>query len=551
MKKNILFIVILFGILFSISCSKDELENKNIYQQPPQKVFTETRSTQNIQLWSDETPVRPMMADNALLDELGAGYDITKTYPLVSPQNITHMVIDVDKLYAEDRSRITVKKQYTSQSDYSSFITSAEYTESKNHTFNFGMNVNAKFLKVLNFSVDASLNKIFKHSNTDINRTIYSEIELGITTKDLTLNTGNSTDLAEKYASKSFKFDAYNITPEKLIATYGGHVLTDYTLGGRAFAITKAETRNHESSENKSKKMSAAVKVTFKTILNKSKVGFNTNVFDSTAINIKENFSSFDMAISTYGGNPGYGITDFFNIEDPQAFNVDLKNWGLSVVDDRFAQIHSINKNGLTPIYEFIREDNLRKRVKNYLEYGTNKTFNEPRIDRFVMNDMVFTVLYTRLGNAVLFDTQDFIRQEDDGSHIISARPWWLRNSYPFTCRPFYSREDNSDGISINYYLEGDYPQEYCGTVSSNIFDNPEIGAKTDYDFRNIDTNSFHLCKIENDNTGMEYLTFKKGNRLYALGIYKDFIKTLYAIDIRNLSIKTLKDLTGYTVIAL
>lgn len=343
MRKNLLFLVFLTGL---ISCSQDDY-------------IIENNSNETI----NEKKLKS--AGDGRYDLLGYGYDITGEY--LHPKSSRNQVINIDKLISmeKDKKPIDSIGTFTEYTDFYYGSNALDYIEEINRKIvskNGGNNnspLSALGGKLVGFTATLNIESESNLKKTFISRDSYAKSETVITVKGLNIN--RIPKELYQYLSEDFKLHLRTYTPQQLITSYGTHVLTDITLGGRLYSNFKSTYIEDNSYAYKRMHVKAGLNISL------SKIGLNTDN-ESTNINIetlnKKNITQY-LHIRTAGGSQGIDESYDFTTETPPKLNT--TNWKNSVYANKGkgAALVEVNWEKAYPIYEFIEDPVKRDAVKN------------------------------------------------------------------------------------------------------------------------------------------------------------------------------------------
>lgn len=205
----------------------------------------------------------------------------------------------------------------------------------------------------------------------------------------------------------------HNASPWELEKYYGQFLLKNYVVGGKAFANIGFESRSSKSTSVLKEESSFMASVSFSGLF--GKIGGNVDYQSKEA---KENFrkkiaeyTNSSMRISATGGDvssfplpPMYTHGDITENNLPK---IDFMPWLQTVKAN--PTLISINKYGLIPLYDLVREKNISRNIKNYFLTGENIDPEEQKIGYtfYRMNESsreVLLVLSTRYGDNFIID---------------------------------------------------------------------------------------------------------------------------------------------------
>ncbi len=564
-------LVMIIGFIFILCACTDK--NDDVF----------VKNQKNINVKHEKVPLIPLEEKPAqrtkaytpsVCDNLGMGYNPSK-YPFAASKNTLFRVINVDKIINDDKisSTIRIKNINESFAKFRSFSTFKEYKNELVKKFKKTYEANANFFGI----VKSSFKKEFSFMSKDIDKesvkNIFGEAEIGIKTKSFSINLLNENQIYN-YLDYNFKHDYFSVHPKRLFETYGRYVLTDYDAGGRAFGVYRGTTKEKHSKKYKEKKFSTTVKASFGGILKKIISGGGSHYKeekDSVVKEARKKFSRFEMAIKTFGGNPGLGIPTFIGPAVPENLNIDLKEWGASVTNPNFYEISDINDKGLTPIEFFVKEDNIKKMLLKYIE--TNDTITEStdlsKLPKFKLRKPVFYIdaggygsdlyIMTRFGDLLRISDGKFRRvKEANGAPIQNYVEPLTTDGFPIECKAVENGEYGGfSGLQFNvgmdvYYCPVHAPVNEFGDYLFNGIENPY--AKLKYDLSGFNKDDLCIYKLKDDPSGIRYLRVKTKTHTYALAILNNDIATnLYGLLLKNIPVHEVHNdyLANMTIIAL
>ena len=208
--------------------------------------------------------------------------------------------------------------------------------------------------------------------------------------------------IMKSYLANSFKHDLYNITPRELFDTYGGFVLCDFIVGGKATALYSGLYKGNDQSETREKNMETDIKASY----GKVSGNFGIGKAYSNGHQSSNKFTDLRTSVKTLGGIGA--IATFTNPEKVNSINTNLTSWLNSLNNKNTHSVVDISDQGLIPLTDLILEKNLKEQLKKfYSTVNSMPTINEfqepciyidPKIS-FISFRGVY--LYTRFGNLI------------------------------------------------------------------------------------------------------------------------------------------------------
>lgn len=431
--KNVFFII--FVIINLISCS-DTSDNISDLDSLPEKevVILKERDPNYPWIPSDyksffssqqyQSINVPGMTNRQFL-----GYSLKDDiYPLEDTRNLGYRVIDTDKLYADIPSYFTVWKNNTGFAKYFSYANFDRYVVNSSITNNIssGFNLNLGLFSIGN---KKSLTTVFTKSLTEDSNATFGELDIILRDSCFRMQYSSNiqSKIKEKYLSKVFEDELYNTHPSEFFSNYGGFVLTNFVVGGKATAQYVGIYNKTESNESKETNMKYEMNASY---------GFKYDDKDSSlsgdlsfgrnkdgSISVTNEFSSLMMSIKTIGGNSSFA--SFSIPQEVMNANINLSEWISSLNDKTTHNIVEFGNDGLIPITDFIVEENLKSQINEYYKTGVTQIekLQEPyisiKIDFWNGKFFVFgTYLHTRFGNTIGLKHKAVAIFEDYNSYI-------------------------------------------------------------------------------------------------------------------------------------
>ncbi len=558
MKKFKLTMIV--GCIFILGACTDK--NDNLFETNKKSTCLKYSKVPYIPLVKRALPQVKTQEDSKW-DNLGMGYKAFK-YPFISTQNTTFKVIDINRIDNDEKHKDLLSKRNTSESfsSFRSFSSFKEYETEIYTKFKKSIKIKGGFLGIVKSRFKKGFSFMSKDIDKESEEKIFGEVEIGLKTKSFSINLLDEKQIYS-FLTFRFKHDYYNSSPKDLLENYGIGVLTSYTAGGKAFATYRGETSSSMSKKERESNFDLAVRGSFGGILGgiiSGGANIITEAEKKMAEAAKSKFTQFEMSIRTYGGNPGLGIPNFIGPDVPDTLNIDLKEWGKSVSNPEFYEINNIDEEGLTPIQFFIKEDNIRKNLLNFLADTTSvdsSQFNvDPRQPVFYIDQGGYgsdVYIMTRFGDLIRISDGKLRRiKAGNGGPIEFYVDPITTDGFPIRCKAVEEEDEIENTSSLNksmdvYYCISDKPNaEFDDYLFSGI-KKPYSGLK--YDLSGFNKDELCIYKLKNDFSEIRYLKVKTQTTTYAIAIFDDYIENIYGlllndIPIYEVSTDYLKDLT-------
>lgn len=420
-----------------------------------------------------------------------------------------------------DNLRIGYSQNYSfAYTNFYKYVEKSEVTKKVKGGFSLNFGV---------FSIGAkkSMERTFSKTTINESNRVFGELYYQYMDSRYWLkNTSDDIKIMKSYVSQSFTDDLYNITPGELFETYGGFVLCDFIVGGKVIALYSGVYQGNESSETRGKKMQTDIDASYGKIASGD---FGIGRAYSNGNELSNKFTDLRTSVKTLGGIGA--IATFTNPEKMSSINVNLTAWLNSLSDKNNHSVIDISDNGLLPITEFVREDNLRYPLKRMLNHGTIiSEFKEPFLMYAYEDDIInkeIICLVTRFGDAIILYDKEYINKVNTKAII----------------------DKYSSIYKIKVVDMSDYYYDMVGTVD-DLF----IAVSFMYEgFVPSYTVGERMKKFVHDNT--TYLISQKTGVKFAYSIHDDYILDTYGIRewVNNMSTiqLTLRQLDDYIIVAL
>ncbi|PCH68368.1 MAG: hypothetical protein COC06_09720 [Bacteroidales bacterium] len=446
--------------------------------------------------------------------------------PLTDYKNMGWPVLNLEKYLKDypnsyDNLRIGYSQNYSfAYTNFYKYVEKSEVTKKVKGGFSLNFGV---------FSIGAkkSMERTFSKTTINESNRVFGELYYQYMDSRYWLkNTSDDIKIMKSYVSQSFTDDLYNITPGELFETYGGFVLCDFIVGGKVIALYSGVYQGNESSETRGKKMQTDIDASYGKIASGD---FGIGRAYSNGNELSNKFTDLRTSVKTLGGIGA--IATFTNPEKMSSINVNLTAWLNSLSDKNNHSVIDISDNGLLPITEFVREDNLRYPLKRMLNHGTIiSEFKEPFLMYAYEDDIInkeIICLVTRFGDAIILYDKEYINKVNTKAII----------------------DKYSSIYKIKVVDMSDYYYDMVGTVD-DLF----IAVSFMYEgFVPSYTVGERMKKFVHDNT--TYLISQKTGVKFAYSIHDDYILDTYGIRewVNNMSTiqLTLRQLDDYIIVAL
>lgn len=235
-----------------------------------------------------------------------------------------------------------------------------------------GMNFNFKI-----FSIGATnrFKQVFKRTSMYSSKEVFAIAEIEHLEKRHTLQESSLTQkyIGTRFLDPFFLSNLYNVPMRELFRNYSEYFIADYYTGGKASILFRAQEK--EKTEDGQYFLENFCSASFgftsgdNTISGDKSIQFNTSGTEK----LSQHFSAIEMSHCYYGGrNASVGFNTAKNAMEQR---IDFSPWLSSFSDPTTHVFTSFNR--LSPIHQYIREENLRKRIEKRA-FGTK--FYEPKI---------------------------------------------------------------------------------------------------------------------------------------------------------------------------
>ena len=548
MKKKIISILLPF-IIISCSDNSEYIQQEN-KQQSKEIVLKQRTNTSSFLLTNKPLSSKTILQETSISGEpLDFQYMLGRSYNLEDMLNnfnrgIKYPVVDVERYYRDHSGAFLIYNINQSNVTSSSFKTFNEYElnilNEKTKTIEGNVNLGL-FGGKISLGGSKKYTTTFNNISYSNSNYIYGILNIDVLDKKYSLlSSPNNLDLIKgEYLSATFLNELYNNSASDFIKYFGHTVLFDFYTGGKAVARYIGLSNKYTNTQTLKKDMT--------TVINGSLTFNEDNGGDSSITIGKKNenttiqtnsLHNVYTSIQTIGGAYGYSATTQPN--DINNVQLNLTNWFSSLENKNRTVIVDIVKDGLIPITEFIKEDNIKFHVKaNLSPDGTRmgKVLSEPKIkiSYYIVppsNEVIYNIsLVTRFVDYLYLTQDEYMIAENisEFNQIISNfLNGDLLNNSPFKNLKIVKEDDFLDfaSLMLETYLK------------------PAIG---------FDGNNFQ--KFTDTNNNITYLLVNyEGNKI-AYSIRDEYILNTYDIKdwVNSLTEKPLdyRDFKNYTIIAL
>ena len=541
--KN-LFLVTLC-VLALISCEKESQEQFSKEQQnaisttgkilkerdPNSPLILSKKRTKNLnsKLKSENEPFKEC---------LGISFN-PLVLPLTNYKNMAWSVIDIEKYLKDYPGGYYNVKIVSSESNYFAYTSFNRYVEKSkvSKKIKGGFKID---LGVFSIGAKSSMERVFSKTTINEDNRIYGELHYKYMDSRYWLKT-SSNDIRnmKSYISKRFVEDLYNNTRNQLFEYYGKFVLCDFIVGGSATVLYSGNYYGNSSSETRGKEFGVDISASFgKTVSGEFGIGRGY----SNGKESSNKFTNVRASAYTIGGIGGQAT--FSDPLDISSININLTSWLASLNNKNNHGIIEISDNGLVPITEFIREEN----IKHYIELGNSNKHSlcEPVVTYIHIKKLDWEVLFlsTRHGDGIKLYSGQKISDTYTQALIKknSSRYKVKYVDYSAPVNEILKELDplNADDLGIEHpYFKTLYDEAVNFTYSTGLLIDEKISS---------DMKKF----IYNNTT---YLISQKQGVKYAYSIHFDYILDTYGIRewVNNMPTTQLTQwqLDKYTTIAL
>lgn len=452
--------------------------------------------------------------------KVGCGYDFfqndNSVTELESQENIKGRIIQINEA---TKSRININPLHSldlnvkTYQDFNTDFSRHFYSIADSIAFGASASFGFKWLASASAKYSKHMRETTKQTETNTSKTVFAQVSALIKSKSISYTLGSIKSFSpENNLVTPFFIDYHLLSSEEIINQYGAMILVNYNLGGKAVAsagYTSQEVKPTTELKNDASKM-----ISFSCSGLFGKVGANFDANSKIAIeeykSIIRDYNDGHINIAYRGGDIYKNFPkniNFLEIKTGVFSPIDLNEWAQSVQNHQV--MVSINKSGLIPIFNVIREKNISKRIKDYLLTGQNNIIDESAIKYAIFNngEMLFFVMYNKYGDTIILDK----------THIPSiGYEWWLYTGPKLSPIPFspelqpkliYGAPPTKNMIDLTSYLRASDKNmvsvEFC-KIKNNLYDddftyllirNKETGKKVALSF--FDVNGFNDYLLE------------------------------------------------------
>lgn len=290
---------------------------------------------------TNESPIFRAAGDGNY-DLLGYGYDATQEF--ANANSSKAKVIDINKILRLNPSRI--ESSIIGQQD--GVVVSGADSKSYAKTLSAKVDATAKYMLF-----KGSISAAFSSEDFSSSKYSYASYDLEVQRRRLTLNVDED-ELYNYYLTSDFVFDCKRLSAKELVDRYGTHVLRNIKLGGKLSVMFRCETTAENKKEAVEAGLSASVGSIFKLNVSVSSSSTQTNANKNSKLHYR-----------TIGGDPTHSLIGTINT-DGNSPVINTAPWQSSVTLQN-AQLISIEKDGLIPLYKLIPDSKKRNEVKDYI----------------------------------------------------------------------------------------------------------------------------------------------------------------------------------------
>lgn len=329
MRKTSLFALLFFIMLLS-SCSQDELTEINDANEKPSTNLKH--------------------AGDGKHDLLGFSYDITKEYLHVDAAS--RSVIDIDAFRRDNETRYYNPSSTLGYSDTYSGATSMDMLEEikTKQKVNIGGNYGL-------FSGSIKVESEMDRKYTFSSKYSYARADVIKRVRRLYLNA--DINMLMKYLNPSFNEDLIRLSPEKFVAEYGTHVLTDITIGGRLSFLYRSAIVEESDYTRKKDIVEAGAKFS----IGKFGADAKNSHENETIKSLNKKNATWKTWINYHGGEESGESLTYDSEKGYPTTTFNKSAWEKSVTTANAALVE-INWDKTYPIYEFITDPIKKAQIK-------------------------------------------------------------------------------------------------------------------------------------------------------------------------------------------
>ncbi len=475
-------------------------------------------------------------------------------------------VFRMEDFYKENKGEIGVRPVRQLEIDSYAFSSSETLTNYIKRNFEASTSANIDF-SPFSFGFSHSFSQSFSMNYTFSSKRTYAVANIEYLSKKYYLTPSALTynKLTDEYYSPHFLANLYN-TP---IATmfsgkygYSNLLINKFYAGGKAELLFVTDFKDARTEMERNDSVKTAINAS---ILNKGggSISFNGASIDKKSYS--ENISSMRLSLRVQGGQPHSSM----NIPVQEAKNVSLNfsPWITSLHDENTHRLISFPENPFLTLDQFIREENIRKRISDprlwngkfitpkieihWGEYPILASFGEPLKN-------IYAVLRTRYGDYIQLRPY---KEKDETYWTASTEDEF--NKKAMELKNYFSKYYDMDIVQVINRLKATplstrkippYSQDpsdifYTKSIALSL---PLFGIQ---ESKMVRCQHPHYYKPE-QGMYIQYLLFDGGaGKQYAFSIYKEWILDTYGI--RSIFekapkvTKTMDELNKYKIIAL
>ncbi|MEJ5055897.1 MAC/perforin domain-containing protein [Sphingobacterium sp. MYb382] len=533
MKSKILTTIVITIIAFISSCTKENNwnseKNKNVELQDD--IILVPRNPKLQRVWSRNNKIKNFssrMSFTDATDFLGNSYKVENGTSIIGDfANARFPIVSIKKLIERYPSYIVAKELRQTNTEMYSYANfdRLELNSSFSKKVKSGFSLN---LGIFKLGRKKTVTEVFIHNTMYDNKVGHGELSIEVVNGMMTLQTVPSAlrRISADYLDEIFVDALYNSSMVELMRSYGEFVLTGYYTGGRASALYYGTERTNTSFEQKENSMDKEINASFS--WNKSKpvgkdslniisgeLSIGTNKGNSSAVT--NTFSDLKFSIKTLGGAYGYTVATLARVV--YNYSLDLTNWLNSLNDTKTHTMIGLQDEGLTPLSDFILEENFKERYNDtHMGFQFQEYLEEPFIEivkiyirKSASGDKLYDivpVLSTRQGDKLIFSNSHLGYQTDAQLKENSTLATFLEKSKLI-----------ADAKSQYYKL--------AIKANPNKIINPISRIPLSFEISNVTETG--LYKFKNPNTNIWYIY--NPNSLYCFAYYDDdYILDAYGI---------------------
>lgn len=506
MKTNVVISIALLS-LSAVGCNDEDFLSSEFKEDKQEEIIVvqerdpklPTKSVSKPIVANEEVLMRSTNENGAVIGNsdalLGYSYSVGNSI-LGDYKNVGASVINVNKVKEYNaeyicskalNSFITERFSYSDYNDYESKL-----SETKKVSTGFSLN-----LGLFKIGRKKTTENTFNSEITSSNKAVYGELNMLYYNSSFELNPINRKFYARECLSPSFQKSLYSAPIGDLLTYYGEYVLTGYMTGGKAFALFAGKMREDNSSSSVESTMDKAIDVSasWKSDSISGSCSFGKYKGNGSYTAESLGFSSLQTKLWLYGGRPVGMTMDCANNWDDVSLNLD--SWVESLSDSDTHTIIDFMENGISPLSEFVLEENFKRRINGTLLelYPKYPIFVTPYIEIARVFER-----YSSSGDA-LYDIAAVLttRQSDK----IVLRTGDAANATDAELRSYEDAEVfKQKAMAIAQAKQAFYDLEIRINNSTRL--NPAIGTPLCIDLGKIDENS--MCVCSNPRTGLHFI---------------------------------------------